>query len=252
MFLLRTQQAVLLTLVALVIGVLAVSSVAYANGGSDEYVRLDEDETVLKIGDAPVAFEIGQSIDLTAYGASRTTHGCAIPKVVIGASLSGDTKSGEVSILLNGDDCSLEVEEVTSERNSISGTQVSTEYKSGWAQSELHDPPHLPLTSVYARMHYRILNESIIGWGSLRSHTCSTLYSLWNIDDCTGSWSPTGPSMVSIRTEGEFHHSWLDPSEHWQMAEFYAWPQGADYWCMHEGNVVGPTHWDCNGHRESN
>ena len=235
-------------IIVLLISLALASSTTYAKGGSEN----GEGSTELDIGSVPVTFVVGQRIDLLRYGATRTQSGCNIPAIIMKGGLRGSIAERTIVASINGNDCSMTIESINTVSENGGDSQASSDkqYKSGWAQSRLLDPIALPLTLVYAAMYYQI-RDGEVGWGSQPRNWCRTLYFAWVIDECDPSWNPDGPSLVSIKTEGEFHHTILDDSVHTMLAEFYASPTWADYWCKHTGHVAGPVKWECKGKRET-
>lgn len=76
----------------------------------------------------------------------------------------------------------------------------------GWSKAELNDFVHIDLAATYAEIKWCDNGSSVsdghdpVAWCSAFSPTG------WVIDSCGSTWSPGGPSSVSIQTTGSFHN----------------------------------------------
>ena len=125
--------------------------------------------------------------------------------------------------------------------------QASNEFiRYGWAKAELLDFADIYLTRAYADMYYDD-NGYLVLNGRNQSHRCQTSYTLWNVINCSGTWSPSGPYEVWVQTDGSYIHDVILPSLHWLMAKYQARPEWGRHTCRMNGYVIGPVHFNCTG-----
>jgi hypothetical protein len=130
----------------------------------------------------------------------------------------------------------------------VEASHITTHYR-GYARSNLEDPINIPLTYTLAVMSY--YDNGVEVWGGHDPiNQCGWFPDGWRNLWCSAAWWPYGTSSVYTNTEGQFDHSLISGSQHWQKAQFDAWPDTFwNYTCWHTGNPPGPVHWACYGNR---
>lgn len=125
----------------------------------------------------------------------------------------------------------------------------------GWSKSELNDGIEIDLVSTYAEMKYYTNStaETVYG-GHAPVNRCEwlTLTGWFQEEgDCTGVWSPSGPSTVWIKTTGDFVNLIVVPLfEVTTSAKFSSSPFSWSSTCT-TTSAPGGTHWHCQGGRAS-